>query len=108
DFRQRQPEPAAIEPARGFEPLINGFGNVAGDRKADAAKGVADDRRVDPDQPARRIDQRPPTVTRIDCRIALHEILITRARLDHAMLAAEEPERHGPVQAKGAADRPYG
>src|SRR5690606_37954984 len=77
-----------------------------GDRETDAAIGIADDRRIDPDQTSLAVDQRSAAVARVHRDVALHKVLVTGSRLGGAMYTTEDAERHRVIQAEGAADGP--
>ncbi len=76
---------------------------VARHREADAliAAALREDRGVDPDQLAARVDQRPARVAGIDRRVGLDEILVRRDADVAAAERADDTQRHGLAERNG-------
>ncbi len=84
---------------------------VGGQGKADAfiAAAARDDRRIDPDDFAGQVHQRPPGVSRVNGRIRLQEPLelMRRPADPGAILGADDSRGHRGLQPKRAADRQH-
>src|SRR5690606_23156622 len=71
---------------------------------ADITAGAAEDRRVDADDFAAQIEERPAGIARIDRRVGLNEVVV-RPLADVPALRADDTRRHRAVETERIADR---
>ena len=73
------------------------------------AAAVGGDRRIDADQTAVDVDQRPAAISKIDRCVGLNEVLIDQsavgAEMQRSPACADDPHRHRLTEPEGAADR---
>src|SRR5438105_463506 len=102
------------DPGRRHATVLDEIGNdaiddVDGDSEADASAGTRrrEDRRVDADQPSRRIQQRPARIAGIDRGIGLDHVrdLATAAGRQPALERADDSAGQRLIEPEGIADR---
>jgi hypothetical protein len=100
------PEAAAAHPAVAHQPRGDVNRGVATDRETDALRHP-DHRRVDADDAAQPVDQRPSRVARIERRVGLDHPIdkATRARAQAAPERADDPRCNSRLKAERVADR---
>src|SRR5262249_4688226 len=102
-------EPAARHVAGGGQLADDGLGEVDGNREtnADRATAAAQDRGVDADDLAARVDERATAVARVDRRVGLDEVVVGAAAND-APGGAHDAGRHRLLEAERIANRHHG
>ncbi len=103
------PDPTANHTAMRDDIGEHAAHHVDRDREADAfhAEVLGDDRGVDADEGAARIDERPARVAKVDGRIRLDEVLQGRDAELLAARCADDAVRHRLRQPDGIADREH-
>ena len=98
--RQRlnpHPKPTPNHFAAGFELLDNTARHIGWNRKADPLCEI-DNGRIDPDDLASQIKERPTGISRIDRRIGLNKVFITGQIHVFPADPTDDPQGDGPVQ----------